>query len=173
MKNNSIYNTNMPVPFKQPVAAQVIAANGIRLIKNKPTGYFLISLGLLFLMALMLLFSSCKKKETEVVPVPTITGINKSLLGIGDTLIIKGENFNTDLSQNLVSVADIAFNVVKASSTQLSVIVPKGAQSGNLTIGFKQGQSVTYSQVISIIGSTTPVIKSITPATGAMKPIRW
>ena len=114
----------------------------------------------------ILLAPACKKNETEVVPMPVISGINKSMLNVGDTLVISGSNFNSDPAQDLVSVADVTFNVIKASSAQLSAIVPKGAQNGKLSVGFKQGQSATYSQLITIIGATSPVIKSITPAAG-------
>lgn len=113
------------------------------------------------------MFSACKKTETQEVPVVTITSINKTQLNIGDTLIIKGTNFNTDPSKNLVSVASVSYPVIKASLTQLTVIVPKNAQNGQLSVGFSSGQSTTFTQGITIIGATTPVIKSITPAAGA------
>lgn len=120
--------------------------------------------GLAFIVLFFLLQSACKKKQTEVVPVPSIASISKNVLNIGDTLIIKGANFNTNPSANLVSVASVTFPVMQATDTQLMVIVPKGAQSGQLSVGFAQGQSVSFSQLITIVGSSQPFIKSISPA---------
>jgi ribosomal protein L21 len=108
--------------------------------------------------------SACKKKETQVVPVVTISGLSKTTVQIGDTLIISGGNFNTTAGKNLVSVATVAYAVIKASATQLVVIVPKGAQSGMLSIGFDQGQSTTFNQLITVAGGIQPFIKSIMPA---------
>jgi hypothetical protein len=113
---------------------------------------------------LLLLLTACKKKENTTVPVVTISSISKNRLQIGDTLFIKGTNFSTTPATNLVSVASISFPVINASSGELSVMVPKGAQSGMLSIGFKGGQATQFDQPITIAGFLQPSILSITPA---------
>jgi hypothetical protein len=131
-------------------------------------GYGLYGWGICIFVLFTFVQSACKKTETDVkVPVPTIVSINKAILNIGDTLIIKGSNFNTTPEKNLVSVASVAYKVIAASDVQLSAIVPKGAQSGQLAVGFSEGASTTFAQVITIVGSTQPFIKSISPASGA------
>jgi hypothetical protein len=170
MKKKNTYSIRHGEPFRymtlirpdntetnMPVASNKGSKN------YKWTVYVVLSFFVLFIS----LLSACKKKETEVVPVPTISSINKSTLNVGDTLVISGENFNNDPSKDLVSVASVSYTVIKASSTQISAIVPKGAQSGKLSIGFDEGQSTTYSQSITIIGATSPIIRSITPTAGA------
>lgn len=117
-----------------------------------------------FLLLVILLQAACKKKETEVVPVVTISSLSKTVLNIGDTLSINGDNFNTTPEKNLVSVATISFKVISASSNKLSVVVPKGAQSGTLSVGFALGQATSFNQQITIVGGTQPSITSITPA---------
>lgn len=134
----------------------------LNLLNRKRSFYCAACIALMF----VLVQSACKKKETQIVQVVTISGLNKTTANIGDTLIVSGGGFNTTVSKNLVSVASIAYKVIQATSTQLTVIVPPGAQSGLLSIGFDQGQSTTFSQPITITGGTQPYIKSISPATG-------
>jgi|GEM_PF-6258249 len=119
----------------------------------------------IYTLLILLIQQSCKKKDILNVPVVTISSISKNLLNIGDTLIIKGSHFDPDPSKNLVAVATVSYQVIQASSDQLSVVVPKAAQSGTLSIGFAGGKAAQFSQPITIIGATQPVIVSIAPAT--------
>ncbi|MBN9381026.1 MAG: IPT/TIG domain-containing protein [Chitinophagaceae bacterium] len=108
---------------------------------------------------------SCKKKDAVAPPVVSITSVSETLLNIGDTLRITGANFSTTPGQNLVSVASVSFPVVRASANELWVVVPKGAQTGKLSIGYKGGQATQFDQQLTITGANEPVILSITPAT--------
>lgn len=118
---------------------------------------------IIYTLLIVLIQQSCTKKDVRNVPMVTISSISKNLLNIGDTLIIKGSHFDGDPSKNLVSVANVSYQVIQASSDQLSVVVPKAAQSGTLSIGFEGGRAAQFSEPITIIGATQPIITSISP----------
>ena len=66
---------------------------------------------------------------------PSITSISP-LLGIPNTttVTITGNNFNTTASQDIVFFSGVKAAVISASSTQLIVKVPQGAQFGRVTV---------------------------------------
>lgn len=107
---------------------------------------------------------SCKKKDAFVPPVVSISGVSKTLLSIGDTLRITGTNFSAIPAQNLVSVASVSFPVFRSSAGEIWAVVPKGAQTGQLSVGYKDGPATAFDQQLVIIGATEPVILSISPA---------
>ena len=110
------------------------------------------------------MLSACTKKQFIAVPVSSIMQLNDTLFKVGDTLKISGVNFSTTPGQNLVSIASIALNVVSATPTQLIAIIPATAQSGQLTIAYPNGQSVSYPSKIHILVTGQPFIRAITPA---------
>src|ERR1700742_232323 len=66
-----------------------------RLKKNQRFYY-----GACLVLVFAIVQTACKKKETQIVPVVTISGLNKTSVHIGDTLIISGGNFNTTADKN-------------------------------------------------------------------------
>ncbi|HEV2482967.1 MAG TPA: IPT/TIG domain-containing protein [Puia sp.] len=109
--------------------------------------------------------AACVKKQLEVVAVPSITGVNKALLHVGDTLVITGTGFSTTPASNQVAIATSTLTVTQASATQLSAIIQTGTQSGQLTVSLPGGRSAVWDSTIQIIGATQPYITSITPST--------
>ena len=111
-----------------------------------------------------LVYNGCKKKDLVDVPVSSIIKVSDTLVRVGDTITITGSNFSTTPGKNLVSIASIALRVIKSTSTVLTAVIPPSAQSGQLTIAYPGGRSVSYPGIIHIIVSGQPVITSITPA---------
>jgi hypothetical protein len=99
-----------------------------------------------------------------MVPVPAITAVSKSTVHVGDTIVITGTGFNALAADNIVAIASNSLQVAQASATQLVVVVPATAQSGQLTVGFTGGQPAVWPQNILIIGGTQPYITSVVPA---------
>lgn len=58
----------------------------------------------------------------------------------GQTLTINGSGFASTASQNVVRFGNAQGRVISASSTQMSVIVPLGAESGRVTLQTPQGE---------------------------------
>jgi hypothetical protein len=94
---------------------------------------------------------------------PTITSISPSSGPVGATLTITGTNFSSTASSNTVNFSgDVTATPSSASSTQLIVNVPDGAQSGGVTVTTQNGTSNSVTFTIA-----APTITSITPNTGA------
>jgi hypothetical protein len=77
---------------------------------------------------------------------PTVTSFSPSSALPGPTVTIQGSNFNSSVSQNAVYFKGVKATVSSATPTQLTVIVPKSAAFGpisvaNLTNGL-QGNSI-------------------------------
>lgn len=89
---------------------------------------------------------------TYMAPV-TISSYAPLAVKVGDTLAINGANFSTKATDNVVKFNNnVAAQVIAASGTQLSVIVPTGAVTGrvSVTIG---SHSVTTSADVVIANS--------------------
>jgi uncharacterized protein (TIGR03437 family) len=74
---------------------------------------------------------------------PTVSGFSAATVLAGQPLSIQGQGFSTVAAENLVRVAGTEARVVTASSTQLSVIVPFGAQSGAVSVRTPQGEGAS------------------------------
>jgi uncharacterized protein (TIGR03437 family) len=74
---------------------------------------------------------------------PTVSGFSAATVLAGQPLNIQGQGFSTVAAENLVRVAGTEARVVTASSTQLSVIVPFGAQSGAVSVRTPQGEGAS------------------------------
>lgn len=106
---------------------------------------------------------ACTKKEIRTIPVPVITGVSKTILFAGDTLVISGTGFNPVAAGNLVAISSFSLQVISASASRLEVVIPPGLRSGQLTVSFPGGQSVAYPDNIHITDGTQPLINSVVP----------
>ena len=118
------------------------------------------------LIAILLIIgaAACMKKQVEVIAVPSITGVNKTILHVGDTLVITGTGFSTTPASNQVAISTSSLTVTQASANQLSATIQTGTQSGQLTVSLPGGRSAVWDSAIQIIGATQPYVISITPS---------
>jgi len=107
------------------------------------------------LCALTVAFTSCNNDKSPD-PVLSVTNVNPTSAPVNSTVTITGTQFNATPTSNTVTFTGNAVaTVVSASSTQLVVTVPSGAQNGPITVA-TGGQTTTSTQAFSI--SARPVI---------------
>lgn len=90
---------------------------------------------------------------------PYIESVSKTVAAPGDSLDIKGFNFDPDKDRNYVCFNGIRGTVQTASPTQLKVLVPEG-NTGPLTVIVNEMDSNEVGVTI------TPVVESIDPERG-------
>lgn len=95
---------------------------------------------------------------------PVINSINPTEGIDGDTLTIEGENFWTLQSFNFVSIGAIGAKIIKATNTQLKVIVPNMPSAKPYEINVSTNRKSTTSSVSFAVQN--PVITSFTPVSG-------
>jgi hypothetical protein len=95
------------------------------LFKHKP---------LAILFGALLIFSACKKDSDPAYEPPVTEPFTTAAVKPGDTLVIKGQNFSTTLTQNAVSFNGVAGTVVSATANEIIVVVPATATSGDVTV---------------------------------------
>jgi hypothetical protein len=77
------------------------------------------------------------------IPAPTIVSFTPTFSTIGSTVVITGTNFSKTASNNLVEFNGVAAETPSsASGTSLTVIVPEGATTGNISVTIN-GQTAT------------------------------
>ncbi|HYI76614.1 MAG TPA: IPT/TIG domain-containing protein [Chryseolinea sp.] len=88
---------------------------------------FMISICAFFIM-------SCSDDNESNTAPPEVTGISP-MEGPKTTLVtISGTNFSATLSENIVTINEKAATVTAASATQLTVMIPKAADSGPIVV---------------------------------------
>lgn len=94
---------------------------------------------------------------------PTITNFSPASGIAGDVVVITGTNFSSSGSGNIVKFNGVIATVTNVSATQLTVMVPVGATTGNITL------TVNNQTVISnlpFIIWAPPIITSFSPSNG-------
>ena len=91
---------------------------------------------------------------------PTITTFSPTSAEVGQTVTITGTNFSPTASENIVYFGGIRADVVSATSTQLTVIVPVGASNGYITESVSN-QSALSSRSFSVINTQLSSITSL------------
>ncbi len=117
---------------------------------------------------LTLFSSSCRKKDKDDCPYcPKIDELVPSAGKKNDTIIIKGKNFSTVLTENIVTFNGVvvpASNMVSGTTTQLKVLVPAKCGTGAVNVKLddelysENGPVFTYTPetIITVFaGSTT------------------
>ena len=94
----------------------------------------------------------------------SVTSFSDNALA-GQTVTISGTGFSTTATDNIVRFGSAQGRVVSATSTQLSVIVPLGAESGRLTVQTQSGETRSAS-AFRIRTSVSGIVQS-TGAPGA------
>ncbi len=65
---------------------------------------------------------------------PVITSFSPSSGRVGSVVTIQGSNFNTDINSNVVVFGGVKAQVISGSSSSLTVLVPVGAATQNITV---------------------------------------
>lgn len=97
----------------------------------------------------------------NVFPAPFITELSATGAAVGETVIIKGQNFGATTAENTVEFNGVAAEITEASETELTVVVPNEATTGPLTVEVL-GQTGTL-EVFTIAA----IISSFEPLKGA------
>src|SRR5215475_9241733 len=88
----------------------------------------------------------------------------------GQTVAINGSGFSTTASQNLVRFGGAQGQVVAATATQLTVIVPFNAESGQVTVQTPQGETHS-SSVFKVRTSISGLVQSTGSSTSPPAPL--
>lgn len=94
--------------------------------------------------------------------VPTITSFSPTSGALGKTVTITGTNFSTTSANNAVWFNGFAATVTAATSTSLTVTVPRGAESGSISVQTAGGGAMSSGSFTVI-----PTIASFSPTSGA------
>ncbi len=109
---------------------------------------------------------SCEEEDFRVIPEAekeqTIISIEPALADIGTTVTITGTNFNGVPVNNRVTFGGVLAQVVTATETELTVVVPEGATTGPISIA--KAKFVIEGPVFTVFPA--PVITELS-ATGA------
>lgn len=87
----------------------------------------------IWFLAALLVFAACKK-SADSGPAPITDPLNMAAAKPGDTIVIKGQNFNTVPGNNTVKFNGVQAIVVSATTTELTVVIPANATSGAVTV---------------------------------------
>ncbi len=99
----------------------------------------------------------------------SISGFSVSTPALaGQTVTIQGAGFSTTVNQNIVRFGSSQARVIAATPTQLTVIVPFGAESGKVTIATQQGEA-TSTAIFKVKTSISGLVQST--GTGGSQPV--
>ncbi|MEO6978566.1 MAG: IPT/TIG domain-containing protein, partial [Mucilaginibacter sp.] len=120
------------------VAATVISATGTKMIVAAPQS------GSTGIISVKVRNSETGNGPTFTYILPaTITSVTPKNGKPGDIVTITGTNFSLTIAQNVVKFNGKAATVKTATATQLTVEVPQGATTGNLTLAVKGADAVS------------------------------
>ncbi|MGJ1348250.1 IPT/TIG domain-containing protein [Sphingobacterium siyangense] len=126
------------------------------------------SIFICLLLGLQLLFS-CSKDDPNTHSsdgLVTIISINPESAYIGETVTINGKNFGNDPDALTVKFkGDALAKIKKANDTEIDVIVPDGAETGEITVT-RQGKSPVSSPKSFSVLATDISILSFAPVSG-------
>ncbi|MCZ8216782.1 MAG: IPT/TIG domain-containing protein, partial [Cyclobacteriaceae bacterium] len=89
-----------------------------------------------------------------IIPKPTITSFSPLQGVVGTSVTITGTNFSTTAADNVVKFNNTTATVASASTTSLTVSVPTGATSGNISVQVSS-QTVVSSLSFMVLPTTT------------------
>ncbi len=92
---------------------------------------------------------------------PAVSGLNPSSALAGQTVVISGSGFSAMPSENTVRIGGVEATVNAASSTELSVTVPFGAQTGPVDVITSQGEG-TSPGALNVLTSLSGVVQTTT-----------
>lgn len=84
-----------------------------------------------------------------LVLLPTITGFSPQIGPVGTEVVITGTNFSAQPSNNFVTINGIPVPVIASTPTTLTVLIPEGALTGELTVTVDEN-SVTSQELFTV-----------------------
>jgi hypothetical protein len=99
--------------------------------------------------------------------IPQVTGINPPSGGVGTAIVVSGANFGAAPENNTVTMGgDLVFgatllNIVAASPTELTVVVPPNARSGKIRVTTNDGWGESASNF-----TAAPMVNNLSPKRG-------
>lgn len=93
-------------------------------------------------------YTSSTSDAFRVIKLPSISNISPSMANIGTNITINGNNFSTIPNENIVYFGPVRANVVSATPTTLTVVVPIGATMAPVSVSLLSFTAVS-SQVFS------------------------
>ncbi|TRX54302.1 hypothetical protein FNH22_19490 [Fulvivirga sp. M361] len=96
-----------------------------------------------------------------IIPAPTITSFDPTGGKVGITVTISGTNFSPTAGDNTVSFNGVDAMVINATTTSLTVTVPEGAQTGEISMTVFGQTAISEASFV-----LTPEITSFEPTTG-------
>jgi uncharacterized protein (TIGR03437 family) len=121
---------------------------GLDQIKSAEIPRSLIGRGRMNLAATANGFATSNPVEIEIAAAagsspPAVTGFSPSTVLAGQTMTITGARFASSAASNLVRIGGTEASVVSASATRLSVVVPFGTESGQVSVRTPQGEAAS------------------------------
>lgn len=89
---------------------------------------------LTFFLGALLFFSACKKDSGPNYQPPVTEPLTITAAVVGDTIVIKGQNFSATASENIVTINGVEATIVSATETEIKIVVPANATSGKVEI---------------------------------------
>jgi hypothetical protein len=93
----------------------------------------------------------------------TLTGFSPASGKVGDTVTIKGTNFDTTAADNTVMFNGVTATVDSSTATSIMATVPSGATTGHISVT-SNGMTATSVGIFTV----QPVISEFQPAGGAV-----
>lgn len=87
-----------------------------------------------FFLGALLFFSACKKDSDTTYQPPVTEPLTITTAKLGDTIVIKGQNFSATVSENVVTFNGVEATIIRATATEIVVVVPANATSGKVEI---------------------------------------
>ncbi|MFA8436562.1 MAG: IPT/TIG domain-containing protein [Marinifilaceae bacterium] len=89
---------------------------------------------LLLVLLMGLINFSCSDDNDDPVVILKADKLNINEGIVGDEVVLTGEGFSENKEENIVSFNEVQATILQASASELKVIVPEGATTGNLTV---------------------------------------
>lgn len=91
---------------------------------------------------------------TVAMPPPTIERLEPTTGAPGTEVTIRGQNFSTRQTDNVVTLGAVPMVVRSASPFEIRAIVPEGAASGTITVRVNQSGAVSSAQPFTVATAT-------------------
>ncbi|MBK9316626.1 MAG: IPT/TIG domain-containing protein [Acidobacteria bacterium] len=92
---------------------------------------------------------------------PAVSGFNPSTAIAGQTVVISGNGFSSTAAENTVRIGGIEATVNSATSTDLNVTVPYGAQTGPVNVITSLGEGASPGP-LNVLTSLSGIVQSTT-----------
>ena len=107
--------------------------------------------------------NAVKLDEKAITPLPVITSFSPLKAKVGETITVKGKNFEKNLAENILKISTVQAIVESANDSILVFKVPAGALSGKINLKTNYGLASSSTDFIVLY---PPLIASFSPQKG-------